>query len=179
MAADSAPTAGSDRSVPSTSADLIDPNEPVPADPAVRHGPERTRLNRQCAAILAAFRTDPYHEQTNVQLAVIAYKYTSRISDLRRAGHRINIHYRNRSTGLNVYHYDGWGETATVPIDVQSRVIRRVGSAIAALLRSLPSRDTATGPGRVAMTLSGQLVAAGVTGAECRALAACLVGRPS
>lgn len=115
MAADSAPTAGSDRSVPSTSADLIDPNEPVPADPAVRHGPERTRLNRQCAAILAAFRADPYREQTTAQLAAIACKYTSRISDLRRAGHRIRIHYRDRNTGVNVYRYDGQGEAAPKP----------------------------------------------------------------
>lgn len=123
MAADSPIAAGSDRAVSTKPlTDLFPTGPTVPADPAVRrHTAERHRVQAQCAAILAAFRADPYREQTTSQLFAIACKYTSRISDLRAAGHQIIRRYRNRITGENVYHYAGQGEprrTRPIAFDV-------------------------------------------------------------
>lgn len=53
-----------------------------PTDPNVRPADVK-RLTGQNAAVLARLRAGP---ATNAELAAIALKYTSRISDLRRAG---------------------------------------------------------------------------------------------
>lgn len=56
-----------------------------PRDPHVVQE-ERPRLTGQNAAILARLQQGP---ATNVELAAVALKYTSRLSDVRAAGHRI------------------------------------------------------------------------------------------
>ena len=56
-----------------------------PRDPHVIPSDVR-RLTGQNAAILARLRCGP---ATNVELAGIALKYTSRVSDLRKAGYRV------------------------------------------------------------------------------------------
>lgn len=61
---------------------------------------ERDRLSRQCAAILTRLRRGP---ATNVELAGLALKYTSRISDLRERGYAIVVVSRDRRTGLTIY----------------------------------------------------------------------------
>ena len=53
-----------------------------PTDPNVRPADVK-RLTGQNAAVLARLRAGP---ATNAELAAIALKYTSRISDLRKAG---------------------------------------------------------------------------------------------
>ena len=57
---------------------LFTPWQAPPAD--------RARLSGQSVRILAALRLGP---ATNSQLSCLALKYTSRISDLRKAGYRI------------------------------------------------------------------------------------------
>lgn len=57
----------------------------APSDPSV-NDEDKPRLTGQNNAILMALKSGP---QTNIELAAIALKYTSRISDLRAAGHRI------------------------------------------------------------------------------------------
>lgn len=69
-------------------------------DPAVRHGPEAQRLNRQCRTVLAMLQVGPC---SNRDLASVALKYTSRISDLRGAGYRIAVVERDTRTGLAMY----------------------------------------------------------------------------
>lgn len=54
----------------------------LPTDPNVRPADVK-RLTGQNAAVLARLRAGP---ATNAELAAIALKYTSRISDLRKAG---------------------------------------------------------------------------------------------
>lgn len=61
---------------------------------------ERARLNSQSAAILERLHVGPV---TNWELSQIAMKYTSRISDLRKRGHRIRVQEHDRSTGRVVY----------------------------------------------------------------------------
>lgn len=56
-----------------------------PRDPHVDPA-DLARLSGQNAAILARLRCGP---ATNVELAGIALKYTSRVSDLRKAGYRV------------------------------------------------------------------------------------------
>lgn len=68
--------------------------------PAVQAPVERRRLSRQCDAILDRLRDGP---ATNVELAGFALKYTSRISDLRRAGFAIDCERRDAVTGLTWY----------------------------------------------------------------------------
>ena len=48
---------------------------------------DRPRLSRQCALILERLRQGP---ATNAELAGTSLKYTSRVSDLRRAGYAID-----------------------------------------------------------------------------------------
>jgi hypothetical protein len=60
--------------------------------------PTRRRLSRQCRLILARLRAGP---ATNAELAQIALKYTSRISDIRDNGYVIRC-TRGRG-GLTVY----------------------------------------------------------------------------
>ena len=66
---------------------LFDPRTPIPPprDPHA-HPADVSRLTGQNAAILARLRCGP---ATNVELAGIALKYTSRVSDLRKAGYRV------------------------------------------------------------------------------------------
>ncbi len=56
-----------------------------PRDPSVAAA-DRPRLSGQNAAILARLKSGP---ETNLTLAKISLKYTSRLSDLRKHGHRI------------------------------------------------------------------------------------------
>jgi len=79
-----------------------------PSDPAVADGPETIRLTGQNGRILARLRQGP---ATNDELARIARKYTSRISDLRKAGHSITVMSRDRSTGLATYRLDEASES--------------------------------------------------------------------
>lgn len=52
------------------------------------HAPaaDKTRLSRQCETILAMLRERP---RSNVELNAIAYRFSARIFELRRAGFRI------------------------------------------------------------------------------------------
>lgn len=61
---------------------------------------ERRRLGGQSASILALLERGPV---TNVSLSQIALKYTSRISDLRKAGHKIEAFDRDTATGVVWY----------------------------------------------------------------------------
>ncbi len=72
-----------------TAIDPIDPN----VNPA-----DVKRLSRQCEAILHMLRIRPH---TNDELAAVSRKYTSRISDIRAAGHKIT--YKRLSGGLTLY----------------------------------------------------------------------------
>jgi hypothetical protein len=61
---------------------------------------ERPRLSRQCAAILARLEQGP---ATNRDLAGLSLKYTSRISDLRKAGYQVAVTDHDRGSGRTVY----------------------------------------------------------------------------
>ena len=61
---------------------------------------ERPRLQSQCDKILERLREG---DATNAELAAISLKYTGRISDLRNAGHTIEIISRDRASGLTIY----------------------------------------------------------------------------
>lgn len=71
-----------------------------PSDPAVEDGPETIRLTGQNGRILARLRQGP---ATNDELARLARKYTSRISDLRKDGHVITCTDQDRVTGISTY----------------------------------------------------------------------------
>lgn len=64
---------------------------------------EAPRLSGQCAAILARLQLAP---ASNYDLACIALKYTSRISDLRHAGYKISVASRDHKSGYVVYHLE-------------------------------------------------------------------------
>ena len=70
----------------------------VPCDPHVASQDER-RLTGQNHMILLRLRQGP---ASNVELADLSLKYTSRISDLRAAGYRITC-LRGAINGLNTY----------------------------------------------------------------------------
>lgn len=72
----------------------------VPVAPACILEPERKRLSGQNLAILDALRRGPMR---NTDLALIALKYTSRLSDLRKAGYEVRIQSRDTKTGVVVY----------------------------------------------------------------------------
>lgn len=77
---------------------LFDESELAPTDPNVL--PEDVaRLSKQCQAILAKLRTGPC---TNYELAALALKYTSRISDLRKHGFNVRMTER-RKDGTTIY----------------------------------------------------------------------------
>jgi hypothetical protein len=59
---------------------------------------DKKRLTGQCAAILARLECG---SATNVELASMSLKYTSRLSDLRAAGHVIEC--ERKAGGLSVY----------------------------------------------------------------------------
>jgi hypothetical protein len=74
-------------------------DKPSPRDPSVSES-EKPRLANQNAAVLARLKAGP---ATNRELAMLALKYTSRISDLRAAGHVIRPIKKNRVTGETTY----------------------------------------------------------------------------
>lgn len=76
------------------------PDHPTlaPCDPHVA-AEDVKRLSGQNAVILLRLRQGP---ASNVELADLSLKYTSRISDLRAAGYRITCH-RGAINGLNTY----------------------------------------------------------------------------
>lgn len=78
---------------------LFDPQS-IPTAPACIPEPERARLSLQAQKILGRLKEG---RATNYQLAVIALKYTSRLSDLRRAGYDVRIVERDTATGITVY----------------------------------------------------------------------------
>lgn len=61
---------------------------------------ERKRLSGQCGAILDRLGRGP---ATNQELATIALKYTSRISDCRKSGFPIEVVSRDHKTGVTTY----------------------------------------------------------------------------
>lgn len=62
------------------------------------------RLAAQNATILSMLE---HGDVSNRQLASVALKYTSRISDLRKAGHNIRLLRHNRATGETWYRLRG------------------------------------------------------------------------
>jgi len=76
-----------------------EPVRPEPIDPNVEPT-ARKRLTGQNLRILQRLRQGP---ADNVELSRIALKYTSRISDLRAAGHDIRVIQKNSANGVNVY----------------------------------------------------------------------------
>ena len=73
--------------------------ERIPASDQTVQRDEQRRLESQNAAILARLRQNTC---TNLALAKIALKYTSRISDLRKAGHDIRV-VKRKPSGICVY----------------------------------------------------------------------------
>ena len=73
-----------------------------PIDPKVEPV-ERPRLRGQNATILAMLQEGP---KTNRELAEVALNYRARVSDLRAAGHTIEV-AEDKATGLNVYELKG------------------------------------------------------------------------
>lgn len=61
---------------------------------------EKPRLSSQCRQILERLQQGV---ASNVDLSNIALKYTSRISDLRKSGFRIEVKERNHETGVVTY----------------------------------------------------------------------------
>jgi len=71
------------------------------------------RLTGQNERILKLLQRGP---RTNVFLAAIAKKYTSRISDLRSHGHLIRCDFVDRKEGLTQYTYEGFATPGTLAI---------------------------------------------------------------
>lgn len=65
------------------------------------------RLYNQCRTILALLKERGNQGATNYELARIALKYTSRVSDLRDTGHHIHCTCENAVRGVYRYHYFG------------------------------------------------------------------------
>ena len=70
-----------------------------PCDPSVTPA-ERPRLSRQCQEMLDRLRLG---RASNDELARISRKYTSRTSDLRKAGYDVRCVMRDYSTGETWY----------------------------------------------------------------------------
>lgn len=66
------------------------------------HPDEAPRLSRQCQEILSRLERG---RATNQELAQIALKYTSRISDLRANGFQVEVVERDHATGLVWYEW--------------------------------------------------------------------------
>jgi hypothetical protein len=81
--------------------------EVPPADSHVTDPPEIERLGGQNFRVLARLRKGPV---TNTELATIALKYTSRLSDLRKAGYVISCESLNMATGVTTYRLVGGPE---------------------------------------------------------------------
>ncbi len=78
----------------------------APTDSNLAPGQEN-RLTCQNERLLKLLQLCP---RTNVFLAAIAKKYTSRISDLRSHGHIIRCEFIDRKEGLTRYTYEGFAE---------------------------------------------------------------------
>lgn len=65
------------------------------------------RIENQCAKILALLKARGNQGATNYELAQIALKYTSRVSDLRKAGWRITSTCESMKKGVFRYHLLG------------------------------------------------------------------------
>jgi len=65
------------------------------------------RVDNQCAKILALLKARGNQGATNYELARIALKYTSRISDLRKLGWRVSGTCESASKGVWRYHLLG------------------------------------------------------------------------
>jgi hypothetical protein len=61
------------------------------------------RLSNQCSRILTLFTSSPDGRVSNYELASVALKYTSRLSDLRKAGYDIVCTDLDHKTGLAHY----------------------------------------------------------------------------
>lgn len=61
---------------------------------------ERRRLSDQCSLILGRLQ---HGRASNNELSGLSLKYTSRISDLRKAGHDIKVVSRDYGSGLTYY----------------------------------------------------------------------------
>ncbi len=70
-----------------------------PCDPTIPHEARR-RLSRQCRAILERLRAGP---ALNSELVGYAMKYTSRVSDIRKAGFVIDCEIVDQKAGLFRY----------------------------------------------------------------------------
>lgn len=73
---------------------------PAPSDTHVTDRVEQKRLTGQNAKILARLQQGP---ATNRELAAISLKYTSRLSDIRAAGYKVEVVERDHATGLVRY----------------------------------------------------------------------------
>lgn len=71
-----------------------------PCDPSVTDAPAVRRLSRQSLAILERLQQGPC---TNKALAVLALKYTGRVSDLRKAGWDVRVWVHDHATGMVWY----------------------------------------------------------------------------
>jgi ABC-type ATPase with predicted acetyltransferase domain len=69
------------------------------------------RLENQCRKILKLLRERGNQGATNYELAQIALKYTSRVSDLRDAGYRVHCTCEDAVRGVYRYHYLGRSPT--------------------------------------------------------------------
>jgi hypothetical protein len=82
---------------------LFDDDGPGPAfepcDPSIPEA-ARPRLSRQCRAIVERLRRGP---ATNDELSRLSRKYTSRVSDIRKAGYRIKCTALDTAAGLFRY----------------------------------------------------------------------------
>ena len=65
---------------------------------------ERVRLSAQCQKVLERLQQGPV---TNIQLALIGYRYGARIHELRKAGYEIVMSSRNVETGETTYELRG------------------------------------------------------------------------
>lgn len=65
------------------------------------------RLENQCRRILRLLQERGNQGATNYELARLALKYTSRVSDLRDAGHRVHCTCEDATRGIYRYHYFG------------------------------------------------------------------------
>lgn len=80
---------------------------------------ETIRLSRQCQKILAELRRGP---MSNRDLAHIALKYTSRISDLRQAGFQIECVEHDHLTGLTLYELIAEPEVERLPSELSPAI---------------------------------------------------------
>lgn len=80
--------------------EALDFTSPIPVNVSVIAS-EAPRLSKQCRLILERLRTSG--PATDRELSEIALKYTSRISEIRAAGHNVHVIQRNSETGLTVY----------------------------------------------------------------------------